>query len=104
MSENKGTVRTYGTSTGTPTIIFDGGLMTERDSSKSFISDVKPLFRESDRTSMFKAFDLWDYDDVVTHQEAIMERLADGSMPCDGPWPAGDVDLFRSWMSDGSQP
>jgi len=50
----------------------------------SFATDVKPLFRESDRTSMQKAFDLWSYDDVVRFQDAIVDRLADGSMPCDG--------------------
>ena len=70
----------------------------------SFASDVKPLFRESDRASMQKAFDLWNYDDVVRFQDAIVERLADGSMPCDGPWDAKDIDIVRTWIAEGSRP
>ena len=68
----------------------------------SFEADVKPLFRESDRTSMRKAFDLWKYDDVVKYQDAIVERLADGTMPRDGAWPSDRVDVLRDWISQGS--
>ena len=68
----------------------------------SFEHDVKPLFRESDRESMQKAFDLWSYDDVVKHQDAIVERLADGTMPCDGAWPNDRVALLRAWVLQGS--
>jgi hypothetical protein len=70
----------------------------------SFTADIKPLFRESDRSSMQKAFDLWEYGDVRTHQDAILDRLADGSMPCDGPWPEPSIALFRDWMATGSRP
>jgi hypothetical protein len=28
--------------------------------------------------------------------------LTDGSMPCDGAWPAEQVDLFRRWLDDGA--
>jgi hypothetical protein len=70
----------------------------------SFATDVKPLFRESDRASMQKAFDLWNYDDVVKFQDAIVDRLADGSMPCDAPWAASDIDLVRTWIAQGSRP
>jgi len=68
----------------------------------SFESDVKMLFRESDRNSMRKAFDLWNYDDVVVYQDAIVERLADGTMPCDSPWPEAQIDLLRTWIAQGS--
>jgi len=68
----------------------------------SFASDIKPLFRESDRTAMKRAFDLWSYDDVVAHGQAIAARLKDGSMPCDGPWPTDQVALFERWIKDGS--
>ena len=77
----------------------ENGSMT---ASLSFEKDVKPLFRESDRASMHKAFDLWNYDDVVKHQDAIVERLADGTMPCDGPWPNDRVELLRAWILQGS--
>jgi hypothetical protein len=70
----------------------------------SFERDIKPLFREKDRTSMSKAFDLWSATDVTTHGQAILGRLRDGSMPCDGPWPASKVDTFANWLSAGAQP
>jgi hypothetical protein len=72
--------------------------------SLTFASDIKPLFREKDRTAMKRAFDLWSYDDVVAHGEAIATRLKDGSMPCDGQWPADQVALFDSWLEGGSAP
>ncbi len=70
----------------------------------TFAKDIKPLFRESDRTAMKRAFDLWSYDDVRAHADAIGAHLRDGSMPCDGPWPAERVALFDRWLSAGSPP
>jgi hypothetical protein len=67
----------------------------------SFETDVKPLFREGDRSSMQSAFDLWSYDDVSEHADAILSRLEDGSMPCDGAWPEEQVDVFRRWIEGG---
>jgi hypothetical protein len=69
--------------------------------SLSFERDVKPLFRDKDRDSMSRAFDLWSYDDVATHAEAIAKVLNAGSMPCDGAWPADRVALFERWVEDG---
>lgn len=46
----------------------------------SFEADIKPLFREKDRDSMRRAFDLWSYADVQTHADAIAEHLKNGSM------------------------
>jgi hypothetical protein len=66
-----------------------------------FASDIRPLFREQDVSSMSAAFDLSSYEDVLTNAEAIYQRLADGSMPCDGPWPAEHVQRFRSWIDAG---
>jgi hypothetical protein len=37
---------------------------------------VQPLFRERDRESMRWVFDLWSYEDVKRHADAILERLA----------------------------
>lgn len=70
----------------------------------SFATDIRPLFREKDRESMLKAFDLWKYDDVVAHEDAIVEAVAGGSMPCDGAWSEDQVALIRSWVSGGSKP
>ena len=70
----------------------------------SFQAHVKPLFRAKDRESMQRAFDLWSYEDVSTHADAIASRLRDGSMPCDGAWPATQVDLFQRWIDTGRTP
>ena len=67
----------------------------------SFDTDIKPLFRERDRESMLRAFDLWSYDDVSEHSDAILGVLEAGTMPCDGAWPQANVDLFRSWTESG---
>jgi hypothetical protein len=67
----------------------------------SFESDIKPLFREKDRDSMRRAFDLWSYADVQTHAAAIAEAVKKGSMPCDGAWPAERVALFERWVEQG---
>jgi hypothetical protein len=66
-----------------------------------FDSDVKPLFRELDRTSMLRHFDLWSRDDVVANGDAILGRLKAGTMPCDGAWPAQRVSLFEQWLAQG---
>jgi hypothetical protein len=67
-----------------------------------FESDIRPLFRDRDRAAMRGSFDLWSYADVVANGQAILERVADGSMPCDGPWPPERVDLFLRWLDDGA--
>ena len=69
----------------------------------SFEQDVKPLFRERDRSTMLglRKFDLWERDDVAEHSDAILGRLEDGSMPCDRAWPDDRVALFRRWIDAG---
>jgi hypothetical protein len=49
-------------------------------------------------------FDLREYQDVKTYASGIYERLVDGSMPCDGPWPAEQIALFRRWIDEGFAP
>jgi hypothetical protein len=70
----------------------------------SFARDIHPLFRPDDVEAMRYAFDLARYDDVKAHGEAIYGRLADGSMPCDGAWPADRIALFRQWVDEGCAP
>jgi hypothetical protein len=67
----------------------------------SYEDDIKPLFRDKDRESMDFAFNLWAYEDVRDNADAILERLEEGSMPCDGPWPPDRVALFRRWVDSG---
>jgi hypothetical protein len=66
-----------------------------------FEAHIKPMFRESDREAMQRAFDLWSYGDVSRHAEAILARLREGSMPCDGAWPPAQTDLFQDWVESG---
>lgn len=72
--------------------------MASVDQPVSFEAHVKPMFRDRDRRSMEFAFDLWSYDDVSQHADAILGRLKAGTMPCDGAWPPEQVDLFRRWV------
>lgn len=69
----------------------------------SFEQDVKPLFRERDRSIMLNVakFDLWEREDVSEHSDAILARLEDGSMPCDQAWPDDQVAIFRRWVDAG---
>ena len=69
-----------------------------------FEHDIKPLFREKDRDSMLRAFDLFDYSDDAGHADAIVGALRSGKMPCDGAWPASDVEMFQHWMDTGKAP
>jgi hypothetical protein len=66
-----------------------------------FERDIKKLFRSSDRDAMRGAFDLWSWDDVSRHATPILDRLQDGTMPCDGAWPAEQVALFSRWVAAG---
>lgn len=70
--------------------------------SLSFASDIRPLFREHDRQAMHAVFDLWSVTDVRAHAAAIAARVRDGSMPCDGRWPADRVALFDRWLAEGA--
>jgi hypothetical protein len=67
----------------------------------SFDGDIRPLFRERDRSSMSSAFDLWSHEDVSRHADAILDRLQDGTMPCDGAWPQERVAVFERWITAG---
>ena len=69
--------------------------------SVTFETDVKPLFRERDRGAMLSHFDLWSYDDVSLHADAILDQVEAGTMPCDTAWPQEQVDIFRRWAEGG---
>lgn len=67
----------------------------------SYANDIRHLFRDKDINAMKAAFDLSKYQDVCAHADNILKYLADGRMPCDGAWPAANVDLFRKWIAAG---
>ena len=59
------------------------------------------VFRAKDRDAMRRAFDLFDHSDVANHADAIVAALRGGRMPCDGAWPASQVEAFRHWIDAG---
>jgi truncated hemoglobin YjbI len=74
------------------------------DETVGFEAHIRPLFRERDRTSMRFAFDLWSAGDVQQHAAEILERLRNGTMPCDGAWPKSWTEVFQRWSESGFQP
>jgi hypothetical protein len=68
----------------------------------SFERDIKPLFRAKDRESMLRAFDLFDYEDVVEHADSIVGSLRSGKMPCDGAWADSEIDKLQHWIDQGT--
>jgi hypothetical protein len=50
------------------------------------------------------AFDLWSGEDVTARAADILQRLEDGTMPCDGAWPAERITVFRRWAETGTAP
>jgi hypothetical protein len=68
----------------------------------SFERQIKPLFRDHDRQAMKWAFDLWSHDDVARNGDAILARLRDGTMPCDGAWPDEQIAFFEVWVEAGT--
>ena len=69
----------------------------------SFAVDIRPLFRDSPDVDSMQGYglDLSSYEDVKAQAGAIYARLEDGSMPCDGPWPAKQMELFKQWIEEG---
>jgi hypothetical protein len=49
------------------------------------------------------AFDLWSRDEVRQHATEILQRLRDGTMPCDGAWPQSWTEVFARWTESGFQ-
>ena len=69
-----------------------------------YAAHIKPLFRPRDRQSMSFAFDLWSHAHVKARANDILTRLQNGSMPCDGAWPAARVEVFQRWIDTSMQP
>jgi hypothetical protein len=72
----------------------------------SFANDIRPLFRDTPDVDAMKEYglDLSSYADVKANAVKIYTALADGSMPCDGPWPAGRTALYKRWIDEGMAP
>jgi hypothetical protein len=72
----------------------------------SFATDIRPLFRDSPDVDSMQGYglDLSSYEDVKAKAAEIYARLEDGSMPCDEPWPAERLALFKQWIDEGLAP
>jgi hypothetical protein len=77
----------------------------------SFARDIRPLFTDEDVRHMAFAFDLTAYQDVKDHSAAILNRIKrDKTDPLlmppvpEGPWTAGQIQLFQDWITDDFQP
>ena len=72
----------------------------------SFAKDIRPLFRDDPDVSSMKDYglDLSSYSHVKTKAQSIYATIVDGSMPCDGAWPADRIALFKKWMDEGMAP
>jgi hypothetical protein len=67
----------------------------------TFANDIRPLFREKDRSSMLDRFDLWSFQDVKDNAQRILAVLRAGRMPCDGAWSDERINLFAQWIDGG---
>jgi hypothetical protein len=71
----------------------------------SFARDIRPLFRDTDVTTMQNyGLDLSSYAEVKNKVQAIYATLAEGTMPCDGAWPKDCVATLKRWMDEGMAP
>jgi hypothetical protein len=72
----------------------------------SFATDIRPLFRDSLDIDAMQGYglDLSSYEEVKARVSEIYACLADGSMPCDEPWPAECLALLKQWMDEGMAP
>ena len=71
----------------------------------SFAQDIRPMFREEDIQEMkdIADFDMSKFEDVRAHADDIYERVADGSMPCEGGWSDEQIAKFKQWVDEGMQ-
>ena len=79
-------------------------MSSHADEPLSYEQNIRQLFRPKDKEAMDYVFDLWSYDDVARHADAILSELRAGTMPCDGAWPADQMDIFQRWVDTGKAP
>ncbi len=60
--------------------------------------------RRSQPEPIQAGLDLSSYQDGRAQAGAIYTRLADGSMPCDDPWPAEQTKLFKQFWTKAWRP
>ena len=72
----------------------------------SLARDIRPLFRDTPDVDSMRGYgiDPSSFMDVKAKAEKIYATLAEGNMPCDGPWPGDRIALFKRWMDEGMAP
>lgn len=73
----------------------------------SFKADILPLFTPQDISCMKGQGVLlsdYAYMSSAGHAEMVYNQLSSGNMPPGNPWPANNIQLFKSWIDDGMQP
>ena len=72
----------------------------------SFASDIRPLFRDTPDVDTMQAYglDLSSHEEVKKQASKIYAQLESGNMPCDQPWSAERLSLFKRWMDEGMAP
>jgi hypothetical protein len=48
------------------------------------------------------AFELWSHAEVARNNDAILGRLREGTMPCDGTWRDEQIAVFQDWVEAGT--
>jgi hypothetical protein len=77
---------------------------TEAEMALSFVTDIRPLFREGDvecMKDMGVALDDPAWMCVAANAQSVYDAVASGSMPPDAPWREALVQLFKQWMDAG---
>jgi len=70
----------------------------------SFVTDIRPLFRDGDIACMKPAGIALDdpaWMCVPANAQLVFGAVSTGKMPPDAPWAAGHVAVFKDWMDAG---
>jgi hypothetical protein len=84
--------------------IFLGGAM--RLHTSALLRHLAPASVPTARTGLTspRSRTCYRFEDVRDRADDILGGLEDGSMPCDGSWPADRIPTFRKWIGDGKRP
>ena len=70
----------------------------------SFVTEIRPLFREGDIQCMEPAGVMLNdaaWMCIPANARSVYDQVSTGAMPPDKPWPPDRISLFKKWMDDG---
>jgi hypothetical protein len=70
----------------------------------SFVTDIRPLFREGDIQCMAPSGVKLDdpaWMCIPANALSVYDQVSAGAMPPDTPWPTNQISLFKKWMDEG---